>query len=232
MKRIFTVLMLLVFQIGILEAQISGTEAYVLGNGVQIGISGKGGFEGADTTIGTMPAGTHFRSNTQYFGIVANPQNNNWASFNGDYFSPGTPENGWGLSLGTSASDASNNCTQVFDIPGSITNYSVNHGYINVDWEGTDAVGGTNLDVKINFLLKETDLFYTTTVSVTNNTSATIPQLYYYRNIDPDNNIMINGSNYATLNTVVSQPGTGGHDIAKGKRNPIFTMGFLYGACR
>ena len=69
----------------------------------------------------------------------------------------------------------------------------------------------TNLDVKINFLLKETDLFYTTTVSVTNNTSATIPQLYYYRNIDPDNNIMINGSNYATLNTVVSQPGTGGH---------------------
>jgi len=214
MKKIFTVLMLLVFQIGILQAQISGTEAYILGNGVQIGISGEGGFEGADTTKGTMPAGTHFRSNTQYFGIVANPQNNNWATFDGDFFSPGTPENGWGISLGTSASDASNNCTQVFDMPGSITNYSVNHGNINVNWEGTDAVGGTNLDIKINFLLKETDLYYNTTVSITNNTSDTIPELYYYRNIDPDNNIMLN-SIYATVNTVVSQPGTGGHEIAQ-----------------
>lgn len=221
MKNIFTVFILLFSQIGIMQAQMVGTSAYMNGTGVEIGISGEGGFEGVNTSVYPVPGGMHFRSNTQYFGFVANPQANAWATFDGDFFTPGSPENGWGISLGTSASDASNNCElslgdqtqQVFDIPGSITNYSIVGSCISVDWEGTDNVGGTNLDIKINYLLGQTDLYYTTTIYIKNNTSSTIPAIYYYRNLDPDNNIMLSGS-YVTTNTIVSQPGTGGCDIA------------------
>lgn len=61
-KVIFSVFFvaLLVFQTGLLKAQLSGTEAYVLGTGVQYGISGKGGYEGADTTLGAMFPGHIF----------------------------------------------------------------------------------------------------------------------------------------------------------------------------
>ena len=70
------------------------------GTGVEIGINGAGGFEGVDTTVSPVPAGMHCRSNTVFFGFVANPQNNNWATFDGDFFTPGTPENGWGITIG------------------------------------------------------------------------------------------------------------------------------------
>ena len=74
LKIIFTVLALLVFQIEVLQAQIVGTDAYIKGTGIELGFNGNGGFEGADATSNPAPAGMHFRSNTQYFGFVANPQ--------------------------------------------------------------------------------------------------------------------------------------------------------------
>ncbi|MGD0710707.1 MAG: PKD domain-containing protein [Bacteroidales bacterium] len=209
-KIIFTLFILLAFN-KLLQAQMVGVNAYINGTGIEIGIDGAGGFEGANTTVSPPPGGMHFRSNTNFFGFVANPQNNGWATFDGDFFTPGTPENGWGVTIGNSSS-AGDNCDYLNQIPGNITNYSVIGSCISVDWEG-NLTTGTNLHFKINYLLEQTALFYTTTVSITNNTAATIPTLYYYRNLDPDNNIMLNGS-YVTTNTIVSQPGTGGCDIA------------------
>ena len=231
MKKIITILTLLVIQAGILQAQMVGADAYILGRNIQIGINGEGGFEGVDTTVSPLLPGMHFRSNSQYFGFVANPQNNNWATFDGDFFTPGSPENGWGITIGANLSSASDNCTQVYDIPGSITNYSNNLDCITVDWEGTDTVGGTNLDVKIEYLLQDTALFYTTTISITNNDSLPVPELYYYRNMDPDNNVMINGTNYATNNTIVSQPGTGGCDIAQVSATQSISLDILCWLC-
>ncbi|MGD0712044.1 MAG: hypothetical protein ABR968_12805, partial [Bacteroidales bacterium] len=202
MKITFTVLMLLVFQVGIMQAQMVGTNAYMNGAGVEIGINGAGGFEGVDTTVSPVPAGMHCRTNTVFFGIVANPQNNNWATFDGDFFTPGTPENGWGITIGANISSAGDNCDYLDQIPGSITNYQHISNYYIVDWEGTK----DSIDVKIEYFLKQTDLFYNTSVSIKNNKTRTIPSLYYYRNIDPDNNIMINGGSYVTVNKIVSQP--------------------------
>jgi gliding motility-associated-like protein len=190
------------------KAQIVGTAAYIKATSVEIGLSGEGGFEGANTSLYTPIPGMHFRSGTQFFGFVANPAMDGWTNFDGDFFTPGTPENGWGVEVGSSSGNkGNNNCANPNDIVGSITDWTHNFDCYSVDWEG-DMTSGTDLHFKINYFLQETDLFYTTTVSITNNTSATIPELYYHRNLDPDNNQTLSGD-FTTQNTVVSQPGTG-----------------------
>jgi gliding motility-associated-like protein len=212
---------------GFVNAQMSGTNAYILGTSVEIGVDGTYGYEGLDATVSVPPAGTHWRSGgTNYFGFVANPQVNAWATFDGDFFTPGSPENGWGLEVGGPAGiQGSNNCANgsfgTQDISGAAT-YSATGTCREVDWFGTMTTGGTNVGVHINYHLGVNDLYYTTTVSITNNTSATIPELYYYRNLDPDNNEPI-GFDFSTQNTIVSEPAgsPGGCNLAHVKATSL-----------
>lgn len=119
-------------------AQIVGSGAYMKGNYVEIGIDGTYGYEGADTVTASLPPGTHFRSDTQYFGFMANPEMNGWTSYDGDFFTPGEPENGWGIEIvdngGTVDIIASNSRTYPIlihnnhDISGAITSYTHSGG--------------------------------------------------------------------------------------------------------
>ncbi|MGZ4053741.1 MAG: T9SS type B sorting domain-containing protein, partial [Bacteroidia bacterium] len=159
------------------------------------------------------PAGYHGRSGgPALFGFVANPQLNNWlgSAYDGDFFVPGSPENGWGFEIGAATGTSTshgNNCAGLQQINGAITNWSHTFNCYNADWEG-DYTSGTDLHFKIDYFLQQTDLYYTTTVSITNNTAATIPDMYYYRNVDPDNNESI-GAGFTTTNTIMSEPGAG-----------------------
>src|ERR1043165_2059878 len=83
-------------------AQMVGPDAYMKGNYVEIGIEGSGGNEGIDMAVSPAPAGMHPRSNTNRFGFVTNPQMDGWVNFDGDFFTPGSPENGWGVEIGMS----------------------------------------------------------------------------------------------------------------------------------
>ena len=199
-------LVITVLKVNFASAQMVGPNAYINATSLQLGIDGQGGFEGCSTTVSPPLTGMFPRSTNPLFGFVANPQVNLWATFDGDFFTPGTPENGWGFDI-TGGTATGNNCTGEFNIPGAITNWTQILNCYSVDWEG-DCTTGTNLHFKVNYFLQETDLFYTTTVSITNNTSATIPEMFYYRNLDPDNNVSIS-FDYTTQNTIVSQPGTG-----------------------
>lgn len=213
-----------------LKAQMVGTNAYIKATSVEIGINGAGGFEGVDVTVSPTIAGMHPRNggSTNFFGFVANPQNNAWATYDGDFFTPGTPENGWGIQVGNVAGVGTygNNCNNPTtfgaiqnDIPGTITSWSHTQSCYNSNWEGDlvqPASAGNpalNLHVKINYFLQQTDLFYTTTISITNNGAVNIPTLYYYRSLDPDNNQTVNGS-YDTYNLIEDQPGSGSCNIA------------------
>ncbi len=192
-----------------LNAQMAGSNAYLKGNNVEIGISGLGGFEGAPYDSLLMPAGLHYRSNNPYFGFVANPQLNAWTTFDGDFFTPGSPENGWGFEIAdTGGVSQGNNCSYLQQINGAITSWNYSAPQILCDWEG-DANSGTDIHFKINYELQDNDLFYITTIFVTNNTTSPITDFYYYRNLDPDNNIMLT-SDYTTQNTIISQITTGG----------------------
>ncbi len=198
--RIAIILILLVFN-KIITAQIVGTTGYIIGSHVEIGVDGTGGFEGAS---GAAPVGTHFRGGFGLNGFVANPQLDSWANYNGDFFTPGSPENGWGLQVG--GVNYSNNCVGEFAINGSLTNYTHILDCYNLDWEGTALLGSNVIKTKINYFLQENDLFYTTTIVLTNNSTTTIPLMYYYRNVDPDNNESIS-FDFDTHNTIEDQAG-------------------------
>lgn len=182
-------------------------EYFIKGNSVEIGISNDYGFEGANclTTAGSYPAGMHFRTNTQYFGFVANPQLNAWLTFDGDFFTPGTPENGWGVEIGGVAGNKfHNNCNFETDIPGNIIYTEDNSGCYTAMWKG-DLTAGYDLDFFVTYDMNENDLYYTTKVDIVNNSGVTVDDIYYYRNVDPDNNIILSGT-YVTTNTVIDQP--------------------------
>jgi hypothetical protein len=205
-KSTFILSFSLLFSSQITKAQMVGPDAYMQGTRMEMGITGIGGFEGVSITTSPPPAGMHGRSATGFFGIVANPQSNGWAgsNYDGDFFTPGSPENGWGFEIGTAATSFGNNCTGLQEINGTITSYTHVGTIISVIWEG-NYTAGTNLHFKANYTMQDTALYYTTAVSITNNTAATIPDMYYYKNIDPDNNEEIGGS-FTTNNTIVSQP--------------------------
>lgn len=190
-----------------------GGSAYVQGTSVEYAIDGAGGYEGVQTAVCPVPGGYHFRSLTSFFGFVSNPQVNGWATFDGDFFTPGTPENGWGIEIIDGANDfvVNNNCyttVGMTTMPGSITGYVVNGLCRIVTWEGDYINGAYNVHVKMDYVLMTPDLYYTTVLTITNN-GANISDFYFHRNFDPDNNVSINGLDFSTQNTIVSQPGAG-----------------------
>lgn len=209
MKKVFLFLVAVSFCPNLKSQIVAGGDCYIKGNLVEIGIDGSGGFEGAYWNPFSPPlGGMHYRSNTSYFGFVANPQMDGWTNFDGDFFTPGANENGWGCEIGsTGFLQFGNNCINYSDqIPGSITSYTVDGDCRTVVWDGNLVSGGYNLHFKITYRLKLNDLYYTTTVAITNNGATTIPDFYYYRTVDPDNNASIDAMSYTTTNTIISNP--------------------------
>lgn len=202
MKKLLSTIVIGLIGVTTALGQVSGTNAFLMGNFAQIGIDGPGGFEGANTTAGTVP-GLNMRGGGTLHGFVADPGMTGWVNFDGDFFTPGSPENGWGFQIG--ATQASNNCAYTNQIPGSITSWQNNSGCIEVQWDGDYVGSGYDLHWTLVYKLKETDTYYTTTVTVTNNGAAGITDLYWYRNVDPDNNQPLS-FDFTTQNTIVSQP--------------------------
>ena len=133
-----------------LNAQMVGANAYIKGTFVEIGLAGNGGYEGCPTGVSPPLGGMHFRSGNPYFGFVSNPQANAWLTFDGDFFTPGSPENGWGVEVGsTTGIKASNNCAPVQQINGALTSWSQTFSCISADWQG-DLTSSTNIHCKIN----------------------------------------------------------------------------------
>lgn len=189
------------------SSQVVGTDIYMKGTSVEIGINGSGGHEGARTTINPPPPGMHQRGSSSLFGFVANPQVNLWAQFNGDFYTPGSSENGWGIQVGSL--QKGNNAAPLLEIPLGTTNYSHILDCKNTDVSGSLLTGTLSLGFNIHYFLGQNDLFYTTTVSITNNSINTIPLMYYYRSFDPDNNQSAPGGSFSTVNTIENQTGSG-----------------------
>jgi gliding motility-associated-like protein len=181
-------------------SQIIGTGGYLIGDYVEIGVNSNG-HEGAPDIAGSNARSDMWTSPLIYFGFVSNPAMDGWGNYDGDFFTPGSPENGFGLEIG--GVNYSNNATgwPAPQIPGSITGYSVVGDCIMVDWDGS-VLG---IDMHIRYKLITTELYYTTTVTLTNTNAFDMPNVYYYRNFDPDNNEPI-GWSYVTTNKILAQP--------------------------
>ncbi|MCG8577315.1 MAG: PKD domain-containing protein [Flavobacteriales bacterium] len=183
-------------------AQLSGGNAYMIGDFVEIGVDANG-MEGTDDYTPSNSRGGGCASS--YFGFVANPQMDGWTDYDGDFFTPGTPENGFGIDVdGTEYSNNAAPCFgpdyEITTTPGSLE-WMETDDCIIVDWEGT--AGGIGIHVQYKLVKSET--FYTMNITMWNESAGLVDELYYYRNFDPDNNQTIGGG-FPTNNTIISQP--------------------------
>jgi hypothetical protein len=87
--------------------------------------------------------------------------------------------------------------------PGTNITHTVDGNCITVEWQGS--AGGVRINVKYHLLISDAS-YYTTEITLTNTTGSDMNNVYYYRNVDPDNNQAIGGS-FATTNKIESQPG-------------------------
>jgi len=181
---------------------------YMIGDYVEVGVNW-GGHEGTwiDAVLSPNQRGEPWNAHVQH-GFVSNPAMDGWVQYDGDFFSPGSPENGFGLEFG--GVSYSNNAVNADwwtpglsqeNIVGDIISYAVTGDCIEIAWQGM--ILGVQVDVK--YKLVTTELYYTTQVTLTNTTAADILDMYYYRNFDPDNNEMI-WWDFVTTNTIVAQP--------------------------
>lgn len=178
------------------EAQIVGTDAFLFGNGVEIGIHNDG-YEGS---AALPPFPSHYRGFSGRLGFLANPAADGWTNYNGDFFMPGSPENRFGIEVdGTTYFNSSATGSSITSY--GLSNYQEIDRCKFVDWDGSAA----GVDIHMTYKLDTTKLYYTVSVTLTNTNVVDKNDVYFYKSLDPDNNQDI-GWGFATLNTIEYQP--------------------------
>ncbi len=202
------------------KSQLVSGNSFMQGKYIEVGVGPCG-------TYGTnvdAPAGYHQRGGDfvpNYLGFVADADKDGWdkgsPNYCGDYFVPGTPEEGFGLQVnGTNYNN--NLLCDNSEIPGTISEYRISGTNILTTWLG----GVAGIGIKSVVSVPINDVFFITTVTLTNNTSSTFNNIYYMRNVDPDQEQPITGD-YTTNNFVVAQ------NPNESSRALVSATGLVYG---
>lgn len=208
MKRVYTLFILLfcyIFYPHLLLAQIVGTNCFLKGNYVQIGVNSCGAY-GSNAA---PPAGYAYNVYSG-LGFTADSDLDGWATgwpqYCGDYFVPGSPVEGWGIQIGDpiKAYNTDQYCWPT-DIPGSISSYSCLAGVYTAIWEGDYISGSYNLHFTQETILKEDETYFVTRTTICNNNPSAVNDFYYMRNVDPDQDQPWS-YDFTTYNEVVDQP--------------------------
>ena len=88
-------------------------------------------------------------------------------------------------------------------MPGANTVYEDTLGVKTGIWEGILLEDGLDLSIKQITKLQDTALYFTSSIEITNNGATDLTDLYYIRNVDPDQD-MDNCGTFMTYNTIVS----------------------------
>lgn len=191
-------------------SQIEGSNVFLQGEYVEIGMNSCGVFGSSALPTGVGLLGVPYHINTgpgsgmilSGLGFICDSGADGWADYCGDYFVPGSPVEGWCIKIGSDSYINSDQSCILNDIPGTITNYANNPScdYQQADWSGS--VGGLNIVQSV--VLGRYDLYFTIYVEICNTDTVDKYNVYYGRNVDPDNDAQQYGD-YVTTNTVVSQ---------------------------
>ncbi|MFY0604843.1 MAG: T9SS type B sorting domain-containing protein [Flavobacteriaceae bacterium] len=187
-----------------LESYLIDNEAWVKANFVEIGVNSKGVF-GNNTA--NRPPSFHDNRETAnlLFGFIANPLKDNWVDYDGDFFTPGSPEEGFTIQVG-GVNYSNNNTDFLSEIEGGIVDVGIVESdcfesSAKIDWEGSVA----DLTIKRSYSVTENGLFIQMITSISNTSSETKNDVYFMHNVDPDNNVTLTGD-YATNLEIISQP--------------------------
>ncbi len=181
-------------------------EAFLKGKYINVGLSSGGYFGSSNNGTDDMHGRPYAYGGYGNVGFVADPDKDGWYSgipgYLGDYFMPGSPEEGWDIQVANT--NYYNNGSSGSIISGSITHTADSAGYLIADWQGTQS----GLDIEQRVKLPIDSLYFTFEVTITNTNDATVKDIYYMRNVDPDNEAALFGSEdvgYYTINSIVNQ---------------------------
>lgn len=189
----------------ICDAQLVEGNAFLQGNFIEMGLRSAGTF-GSSVDA---PAGYHDRSghdDVDMLGYVSNPDDDGWSVFDGDFFAPARPEEGWGLTV--NGSNYNNNTDAPVDIAGALgTPQCISNGACGenggaeVTWSGT--LDGL-LQIEQTYSIVDGHIYILVDVVLTNISGGVLNNVYYMRNVDPDNDQTLHGD-YRTTNTIEYQ---------------------------
>jgi gliding motility-associated-like protein len=195
--------------------QIVSGNVFLQGSYIRLGLTSNAAFGSTiDAPAGFLPTGADGRNtpacNMGKIGFVADVGKDGWAVgtpyYIGEYFLPGTPEEGWAVSInGNNYNNnrspqfitAGNFCSSGTQIPGSFTSFQDLPDRQVAEWEGI--VDG--LLIRKRITLPKDKLYFITEVKFINTTASTIKDAYYMRNVDPDNEVVPTGS-FTTNNKI------------------------------
>jgi hypothetical protein len=177
-------------------AQIVSGEGFLQGQFAQVGIRANGAFGSS-----SVPAG--FNANVgNCLGFRVDRSKDGWGvtTDDGDFFCPGSPYEEWTISIGGSSFYGNSNVTSN-NVPGANSNPITNGTVHSVTWTSTSNQNGVTIQI-INSL-DEKGQTLNSDVTLTNVTASPIANIYFGRNVDPDNQTA--SGVYTSTNTVVGQ---------------------------
>jgi len=180
-------------------AQLVSGEVFLQGAYVESGLASNGAFG----SVNAAPAGYHTRTSgspgSGRLGFVADPNKDGWTvgspAFFGDYFlGPimGECQEGWRVQIGSSVytawrgrvgSAGPSGLTTTSGITGSNTGYISTGGTKTGTWDGT--IG--NLKIRQTTTIDTSQLYIVVNVAFKNTGSTTISNVYYERDVNPEN---------------------------------------------
>jgi len=194
-----------------LFAQFIGADVFLQGDYVEVGIATNGSFGSAGNAPTTYHSRPDFGTTGGPLGFVADPAKDGWGvsspgypSYFGDYFMPGTPQEGWDIEINGTRGRAwrgTGAASLTGGLAGSNTGYtSTGTQQVGV-WEGS--LG--NLDIKQTVTQRKDKVYFVTRVELTNTGTTTLTNIYYNRSLDPEPDATI-GGNYSSDKRIIFQP--------------------------
>lgn len=222
--KIAVSIVMLILTLPAISQELNGC-TYLQGDYVELGIAPNGAFG----TPNNAPAGYHSRPTpilnslynpfdrtlsvrTTALGFVADWGRDGWdigtPSYFGDYFMPGSVQEGFTVQINGAKSNAWSNNYQAIagstgftgTLTGSNQSLSVTPAETKAVWEGMM----TGLLIRQTISLKKTKSYFTANVVLKNTTGSIMRNVYYMRTVDPDNEVSLSGQ-YTTKNKIAYQ---------------------------
>ena len=203
-------------------------DVFLKGRYVHLGIHSAGSFGSS----GNAPSG-YFTRGSSNLGFVCDIDKDGFnkgnPSFAGDYFIPGSPEEGWGMQWKSARKGSKINFNNFglnknHDVKTVLHTKEVLLGSQRANWIGTAQSGNQKAVVQQTVILDSLDQHFTIEILIKNTGTDTLFELGYFRNVDPDNEVTLT-SDYSTTNYVIHQPGVSGNK----DKAMVMALGRKYG---
>lgn len=203
----------------------SGGDVYLGGNYIEVGIDLNGWFGASDAA----PAGFHPQSRPNV-GMVMDADGFDVGSSptTGDFFLPGGPVEGYGI--GYRLTDGGATTVRVNTNPSLSGSFSTNKSLTNTSsgdtLSATHVIEDANMRLEQKISFNVNDKYFKLEAKMTNLSGATLYDVRYFRKLDPDQDLDLNGT-FNTKNKVVENPPADARALVYAK-GPVSNVPFLY----